>query len=155
VSEPSLPFLTEGRTITEADIVNFAGFSGDFGPYHVDHAAAGAGIFGAPVMHGLGVLAICSGLIVQSRFLKANGSDPVALLGVDVRMLQPVLAGDTMRVRVRDVNQRRSASRPGCFVCRLALDCVNQRSDVVLEIVWASLQRGPLLDDQDDAVGTG
>ena len=141
--------------MTETDVVNFAGFSGDFGPYHLDHTAVGAGVFGAPVMHGLGVLAACSGLLVQSRFLRSNGSDPTALLGLDVRMPKPVLSGDTVRVVVREVRQRRSASRPGCFVCILAIECINQKSEVVLDVTWASLQRGPLLDEQDDSVGTG
>ncbi|WP_157756822.1 MaoC/PaaZ C-terminal domain-containing protein [Plantactinospora sp. KBS50] len=139
------PFETDGRTVTEADIVNFAGFSGDFGPYHLDHTAAGAGLFGAPVLHGLGTLAICSGLLVQSRYLRSNGSDPIAFLGVDVRMARPTLVGDTVRVRVADVAQRPSASRPGCYVCLLHLECVDQRSAVKLVVNWASLQRGALL----------
>jgi len=145
VTAAAVPFETDGRTVTEADVVNFAGFSGDFGPYHLDHTAAGAGVFGAPVMHGLGTLAICSGLLVQSRYLKSNGSDPVAFLGVDVTMVRPTRVGDTLRVRVLDVTQRASASRPGCYVCVLRLACVDQRAELKLRVDWTSLQRGALL----------
>lgn len=147
-----IPFETDGRTVTESDILGFAGFSGDFGPYHVDHTAAGAGIFGAPVLHGLATLAICSGLLVQSRYLKANGSDPVAFLGVGVKMVRPTLVGDTIRVRISDVAQRPSASRPGCYVCLLKLECLDQRSELKLLVDWASLQRGALLPLSPDSV---
>src|ERR687890_252449 len=41
------------RTVTESDVVAFAGLSGDFNPLHVDHEAARAGHFGKPVAHGL------------------------------------------------------------------------------------------------------
>ena len=51
-----------GRTVTEADVVNFAGLSGDFNPIHVDHHAAAAMPFRKPVAHGLLGLAIASGL---------------------------------------------------------------------------------------------
>lgn len=43
LSASDLPFVTDGRTVIEADIVNFAGFSGDFGPYHLDHSAGAPG----------------------------------------------------------------------------------------------------------------
>lgn len=150
---PDLPFVTDGRTVTDADVVNFAGFSGDFGPYHVDRTAAESGAFGAPVLHGIGTFAICSGLVVQSRFLKDNGSDPLALLGVEVTMRRPVMVGDTVRVIVRDVRQRPSSSRPGCFVCRVKLDCVNQRTEAVLDVVWMSLQRGALVRSSSEGGG--
>ena len=139
------PFITDGRTITEADIVNFAGFSGDFGPYHVDHTAVSAGAFGVPIMHGLGTLSILSGLMVQSRFLKTNGSDPIAFLQVDVKMTKPTFVGDTIRVRVNGIDQRVSLSHENCYVCEVDMECVNQDSKAVLQVRWVSLQRGPLL----------
>src|SRR5262245_8147737 len=53
---------TMGRTITEADIVNFAGLSGDFGPIHVDHEFAKTTPFQKPIAHGLLIFSIGSGL---------------------------------------------------------------------------------------------
>ena len=47
-----------GRTITQSDIVNFAGVSGDFNPIHMDHEFAASTPFRQPIAHGLLVLAI-------------------------------------------------------------------------------------------------
>ena len=54
------------RTITEADIVNFAGISGDFNPIHVDHEYARSTPFAKPIAHGLLVVSIASGLSLNS-----------------------------------------------------------------------------------------
>ena len=51
-----------GRTITQSDIVNFAGVSGDFNPIHMDHEFAASTPFRQPIAHGLLVLSISSGL---------------------------------------------------------------------------------------------
>ena len=53
---------TQGRTVTETDIVNFAGLSGDFNPIHVDHEFAESTPFRRPIAHGLLIQAISSGL---------------------------------------------------------------------------------------------
>ena len=49
------------RTVTETDVVLFAGLSGDFNPLHVDHSSAQSNPFGRPVAHGLLGLAIATG----------------------------------------------------------------------------------------------
>src|SRR6266849_5867132 len=51
-----------GRTVTQTDIVNFAGLSGDFNPIHLDHEFAKKTVFRKPIAHGLLVLAMGSGL---------------------------------------------------------------------------------------------
>jgi 3-hydroxybutyryl-CoA dehydratase len=80
------------RTVTPADVVLFAGLSGDFNPIHVDHHAAGCGPFGQPVAHGLLGLAIASGLMSQAPRL-----DTLAFLGIlEWRFLHPILFGDTL-----------------------------------------------------------
>src|SRR5207249_9745743 len=59
---PGDAWESPGRTVTEADVVAFAGLSGDFNPIHVDHEAARRGPFGRPLAHGLLGLAMASGL---------------------------------------------------------------------------------------------
>ena len=85
-----------GRTITEADIVNFAGISGDFFYAHMDDGAAKASLFERRVAHGYFVLSAAAGLFVDP----APG--PVlANYGLDnLRFVKPVYPGDTIRARL-------------------------------------------------------
>src|SRR5437660_9849945 len=62
-----------GRTLTETDIVNFAGLSGDFNPIHVDHEFARTTPFRRPVAHGLLVLSMSSGLGLHSPAMRTLG----------------------------------------------------------------------------------
>jgi oxepin-CoA hydrolase/3-oxo-5,6-dehydrosuberyl-CoA semialdehyde dehydrogenase len=89
-------WLTHGRTVTEADIVNFAGISGDFFYAHMDDAAAKASLFERRVAHGYFVLSAAAGLFVDP----APG--PVlANYGLDnLRFVKPVYPGDTIRARL-------------------------------------------------------
>lgn len=86
-----------GRTITEADIVNFAGFSGDFNPIHMDHEFAKNTAFRRPIVHGFGVFSIASGLGVWTPPVRT-----LAMLKVRVwNFLLPVFVGDTVRCTSR------------------------------------------------------
>jgi acyl dehydratase len=88
---------SSGRTVTETDIVAFAGFSGDYNPMHMDHEYAKTTPFRRPIAHGFGVFSIASGLGVQIPPVRT-----VALLGIkDWKFLHPVYAGDTIRVITR------------------------------------------------------
>jgi len=89
-------WLTHARTVTEADIVNFAGISGDFFYAHMDDGAAKASIFERRVAHGYFVLSAAAGLFVDP----APG--PVlANYGLDnLRFVKPVYPGDTIRARL-------------------------------------------------------
>jgi len=89
-------WVTHGRTVTEADVVNFAGISGDFFYAHMDDAAAKASLFGRRVAHGYFVLSAAAGLFVDP----APG--PVlANYGLDnLRFVKPVYPGDTIRARL-------------------------------------------------------
>jgi oxepin-CoA hydrolase/3-oxo-5,6-dehydrosuberyl-CoA semialdehyde dehydrogenase len=89
-------WLTHGRTVTEADIVNFAGISGDFFYAHMDDGAARASLFERRVAHGYFVLSAAAGLFVDP----APG--PVlANYGLEgLRFVKPVYPGDTIRARL-------------------------------------------------------
>jgi 3-hydroxybutyryl-CoA dehydratase len=80
------------RTVTESDVVWFAGLSGDFNPLHVDHSAAKNYPFGRPVAHGLLGLAIGSGLMSQ-----APRVDTLAFLAIiEWKFHRPISFGDTI-----------------------------------------------------------
>ena len=89
-------WVTHGRTVTEADVVNFAGISGDFFYAHMDDVAAKASLFERRVAHGYFVLSAAAGLFVDP----APG--PVlANYGLDnLRFVKPVYPGDTIRARL-------------------------------------------------------
>jgi oxepin-CoA hydrolase/3-oxo-5,6-dehydrosuberyl-CoA semialdehyde dehydrogenase len=88
--------FTAGRTVTEADVVNFAGISGDHFYAHMDEAAAARSLFGKRVAHGYFVLSAAAGLFVDP----AEG--PVlANYGLEgLRFVKPVYPGDTLKVRL-------------------------------------------------------
>ena len=86
---------SQGRTVTEADIVNFAGLSGDFNPIHMDHHFAQSTPFRRPIAHGVLVMAIGSGLGTNSPPART-----VAFLGVrEWKFMGVVFPGDTVRVK--------------------------------------------------------
>jgi len=92
-----------GRTITEGDLVGFAGVSGDFFALHTDEAWAAGTRFGGRIAHGMLVLSIASGL------WQLDPDVVVALHGLDrVRFVAPTRIGDTLRVEltVDDVRPR-------------------------------------------------
>ncbi|HTL06212.1 MAG TPA: phenylacetic acid degradation bifunctional protein PaaZ [Gemmatimonadales bacterium] len=98
---------TAGRTVTEADVVNFAGISGDHFYAHMDEAAAARSIFGKRVAHGYFVLSAAAGLFVDP----AEG--PVlANYGLEsLRFVKPVYPGDTIKVRLT-VKQKTAKETP-------------------------------------------
>ena len=89
-------FITHRRTVTEADVVNFAGVSGDFFYAHMDDVAAKSSLFEKRVAHGYFVLSAAAGLFVDP----APG--PVlANYGLEgLRFVKPVYIGDTIRARL-------------------------------------------------------
>jgi 3-hydroxybutyryl-CoA dehydratase len=90
-----------GRTVTEADIVNFAGFSGDFNPIHIDHEFAKTTPFRRPIAHGFGVFCIGSGLGVMVPQVRT-----IAMLRVKYwNFILPVFAGDTIKMTSRVVEK--------------------------------------------------
>ena len=87
---------SRGRTITEADIVNFAGLSGDFVELHVNEEYARSGPFGRRIAHGALIFSISTGLMVQ---MTSDHEAIVAFRGVDqLRFVAPVFIGDTIHV---------------------------------------------------------
>jgi acyl dehydratase len=86
-----------GRTVTEADIVNFAGLSGDFNPIHLDHQYAATTPYRRPIAHGLLVFSMASGLSYNAPPMRT-----LAFLSIrEWHFRSPVFVGDTLRGRTR------------------------------------------------------
>lgn len=88
--------LTARRTITEADIVNFGGLSGDYFYAHMDKIAAAESLFGERVAHGYFIVSAAAGL-----FVDATPGPVIANYGMDnLRFVEPVKIGDTIQVEL-------------------------------------------------------
>ncbi|WP_456695119.1 MaoC/PaaZ C-terminal domain-containing protein [Aeromicrobium sp. P5_D10] len=122
--EQGTSYTSSGRTVTEADIVAFAGLSGDFNPLHMDAEWVRENTdFGARIAHGLLILSISSGL-------RTPGLDDLAIqayLNVDRRMSAPTFAGDTVHVVQTISGLKPSSSKPGMGV--VTLDVVVEKQD--------------------------
>lgn len=124
--------ITPARTITEADIVLFAGLSGDYNQLHTDAEFAGSSRFGGRIAHGLLGLAIASGLASRLGFLEGT---VLAFMGLDWRFRGPIMIGDTVHT-VAKVAQRREMGRLGGGLVVFTIELVNQRGETVQDGKW-------------------
>ena len=107
--QPGDSLLTHRRTVTEADIVNFAGLTGDHFYAHVDEIGAKEGIFGKRVAHGYFLISAAAG-----QFVSAAPGPVLANYGLEaLRFIEPVGIGDTIRTRLTCKRKIRKELRPG------------------------------------------
>ncbi len=126
---------TMGRTITEADIVQFAGLSGDFYGLHTDEEFAKQTPFGTRIAHGLLVLSVATGLAMRLGFLEGTVE---AFMGLEWSFRRPVFIGDTVRVR-GEVAEKKPMKRLGGGLVTLKVHIVNQKDEVVQRGTWTVL----------------
>ena len=89
-------FRSHGRTVTEADIVQFAGLTGDHTSLHLDEAVAARSPFGQRIAHGALIFSLSVGLKVQT--VDTNESI-IAFYGLDkLRFTAPTFIGDTVHI---------------------------------------------------------
>jgi acyl dehydratase len=126
-----------GRTITQADIVNFAGISGDFNPIHIDHEFARSTPFGKPIAHGLLILSVASGLGLNNPPMRT-----LALVSIrEWHFKEPVFIGDTVHVRI-SVLEKHARSRGRRGLISWQRQFVNQDSKIVQEGITVTLVEG-------------
>jgi 3-hydroxybutyryl-CoA dehydratase len=120
---------TKSRTVTEADVVGFAGVSGDFHPLHTDEPFASQSQFGQRIAHGFLVLSIASGLLTAGARAPLN-DEVKAFYGLDkVRLVRPTFFGDTLAVRW-EVTER-TPKGENVHVARVNCEVVNQNETTV------------------------
>ena len=125
------------RTITETDIVNFAGITGDWNPLHTDSEYAGDTIFGERIAHGLLILSIASGLAWRLGFMAGTVE---AFLGLDWKFRGPVKIGDTIHL-VAEVKNLKPMPRLGGGIVTFNVKVVNQREEMAQRGSWDDLMR--------------
>jgi len=122
-----------GRTITETDVVNFAGLSADFNAMHIDAEFAKKTIFGARVAHGMCTTSIATGLWFTMPRLAT-----MAFLGLDEwKFVKPVLFGDT--IKVKRVVAEKKETKEDRGIVTFNIQVVNQKDEVVQEGKWLML----------------
>ena len=132
-------YETKGRTISEADIVNFAGVSGDFNHLHMDEEAMAESGFGERIAHGMLVFSAATGLIWQSRSQEERDA-VVAFYGIDeVRFRAPTFAGDTIHVEAEVIGTDPKDHAVGNGVVSYDVEVVNQDGETVLSCIMKSL----------------
>lgn len=131
-------YETMSRTVTEADVVLFAGLAGDFNPLHTDEEYAKKYTpFGTRIAHGALILAIATGMANQMGWFEGT---TVAVVEFVTRFTRPVRFGDTIRLKliVRDKRESEKADR-GVIV--FGVNVLNQRDETVLEGTWTIILR--------------
>ena len=130
-------WLSLGRIVTQADLVNFAGISGDFNPIHLDHEFAKTTPYRQPIAHGLLVWSIASGLGLYAPPMRTQ-----AFLSVkEWHFREPVIVGDTIRSWSRvAVKEERARGRRGVITWERRI--LNQTDKVVQEGTVLTLIEG-------------
>jgi 3-hydroxybutyryl-CoA dehydratase len=128
--------VTAGRTVTEADVVAFAGLSGDFNQLHVDAEYAKGTPFGQRVAHGLCVLAIASGLAVQTGIL--DGTVMAFREVSEWKFSLPVFIGDTIHVELQ-VAETKALPRLGGGLVGIVLSVKNPKGETLHRGRWSVL----------------
>src|SRR6478735_1742684 len=125
-----MAFRSPGRTITDADLVAFAGLTGDYSELHTSDVYAKNSEFGRRVAHGMLGLAYAHGLMwARTGELRETA---VAFLGIsEWKFVGPIFIGDTIFVNYRLAELRDSRSRPTQAIATFAVELVNQDNRVV------------------------
>jgi len=137
-------FESVARTVTEADVVAFAGLSGDYNPLHTDAEFAKKTPYGERIAHGLLGLSIASGLAARCGFIEGTA---LAFMGLDWKFKTPVLFGDTIRLHVVVLKMRAMRSMGGGIVT-FQVRLLNQDDKIAQQGEWRLLMAGKPQEEQ-------
>lgn len=131
--------ISAGRTLTESDVVTFAGLSGDFNQIHTDAEFSKNTPYGQRIAHGLLGLSIASGLAVQTGILAGT---IIAFREIEAwKFVKPIFIGDTIRVEI-EVIETKALPRLGGGAVLIQLDVINQNDETVMKGLWRTLVAG-------------
>lgn len=123
-------YQSPGRTISEADVVNFAAFSGDWFPLHTDEEYSKKGPFQSRIAHGLLGLALTEGL--KFRIPEFLGAAYLASLYWNYKFTKPIRLGDTVSLNVL-IQSKRDTKNPERGLIVEYVSMINQRGEIVGE----------------------
>lgn len=127
--------VSPGRTVTESDVVLFAGLSGDYNQLHTDVEFAKGTPFGQRVVHGLLGLTMAEGLASRLGFFEGTAE---AFLGLEWKFKAPIFIGDTIHLQAQVVRKKALPSMGGGILV-LNMTLLNQKGEKVQEGEWRAL----------------
>jgi len=124
-------YKTLGRTVSETDIVNFVNLGGFTEPLFMDmEYVAKESVFGRRAAPGAMTFALSEGLCMQTGLIHGTG---MAWLGGEVKVVAPVLEGDTIYVEIEIVDKRET-KKPDRGIVTYKHRVLNQRGETVMEL---------------------
>ena len=126
---------TASRTITEGDVSNFAGLSGDYNPLHTDEEFMKNSPFKGRIAHGMLLASVATG---QANQLGIFEGSSIALLSMTLKWTGTVKFGDTVRTTLT-CKEKKESSKPDRGTVTFDVKMLNQRSEGVMESQWVVL----------------
>jgi acyl dehydratase len=130
-------FASQGRTVTEADVVAFAGLSGDFNPLHTDATFAARTPFGERIAHGMLVAAMATGMANWTGVFEGT---TLALMEQVIQYKGVVKFGDTVHLRLT-VAEKKETSKPDRGIVFFEAQVLNQDGLAVQEGRWTLMMQ--------------
>lgn len=125
--------VTQSRTVTEADVVTFAGLSGDYNQIHTDAVYSAGTPFKQRVAHGLCVMSIASGLAALTGIME--GTVLAFREVMEWKFSKPVFFGDTVRAEM-EVIETKGYPRLGGGAVIIKVEVKNQKDEVTQTGKW-------------------
>ncbi len=130
-------FISQSRTVTEADVVAFAGLSGDFNPLHTDALFASETPFGERIAHGMLIASMATGM---SNWTGVFEGTTIALMEQVIRYKGAVKFGDTIHLELT-VATKKETSKSDRGVVTFDTQVINQEGTMVIEGQWVLMMR--------------
>lgn len=130
-------YVSQGRTVTEADVVAFAGLSGDYNPLHTDATFAGTTPFGERIAHGMLTVAISTGM---SNWTGIFAGTTIALVEQNIKYTGAVKFGDTVHLEM-EVTEKKETSKPDRGIIKFTAKMLNQSDQVVVDMLWTLMMK--------------
>ena len=128
--------VSPGRTVTEGDVMTFAGLSGDYNQIHTDVEFSKSTPYGQRIAHGILGLSIASGLAMRTGMLEGT---VLAFREIaEWKFIKPVFIGDTVYVEM-EVKETKGMPRVGGGLITIAVELKNQRDETTMKGLWIAL----------------
>ena len=130
-------FASQARTVTEADVVNFAGLSGDFNPLHTDEEFGKTTPFGMRIAHGMLSAAMATGM---ANWIGVFEGTTIALMEQVIQYKGAVKFGDTIHLELK-VLEKKETSKPDGGIVFFETHVCNQEGKAVIEGKWMLMMK--------------